>query len=286
MSTSNQHITRPAATPPAPGKVIFIGAGPGDPELLTVKALRWLQRADIIIADRLVSPEILSHYATPSATIIHAGKEGGSDASTPQAAINELLVTHARSGRLVVRLKGGDISIFSNILDELRTLVTNGIGYELVPGITAALGAAAYAGIPLTARGYSTAVRFLTAYRHDLLDDQYWSDLARTEDTLVFYMSSAPVDELVSRLLSNDIPEDRWITIIEQATTPNQQISNYPIREYFAAAAGRSWQSPSLIIIGKVGALQADFAWLHDARSTSLYFPPIEPVTPKKTSLC
>jgi uroporphyrin-III C-methyltransferase/precorrin-2 dehydrogenase/sirohydrochlorin ferrochelatase/uroporphyrin-III C-methyltransferase len=269
-----------------PGKVIFIGAGPGDPELLTVKALRWLQRADIIIADRLVSPEILSHYATPSATIIHAGKQGGSDASTPQPAINELLVQHAAAGRLVIRLKGGDISIFSNILDELQTLAANGIKYELVPGITAALGAAAYAGIPLTARGFSTAVRFLTAYRRDLLDDRYWNELAQTDDTLVFYMSSAPVDDLVSRLLAGDIPADRWITIIEQATTPNQQISNYPIREYFAATTGRSWQSPSLIIIGKVGALQPDFAWLPDTRSTSLYFPPIEPVTSKKTSLC
>jgi uroporphyrin-III C-methyltransferase len=278
MNQLTNHIT--------PGKVIFIGAGPGDPELLTVKALRWLQRADVIIADRLVSPEILSHYTNTSATIIHAGKQGGSDASTPQPAINELLVEHAAAGHLVIRLKGGDISIFSNILDELRTLAANGIQYELVPGITAALGAASYAGIPLTARGYSTAVRFLTAYRHDLLDDRYWNDLAQTTDTLVFYMSSAPVDELVNRLLAANIPEDRWITIVEQATTPNQQITNYPIHEFFAAAAGRSWQSPSLIIIGKVGALQPDFAWLPDTRSASLYFPPIEPLISKKTSLC
>jgi len=286
MNHPNNHIAPARPTHPTPGKVIFIGAGPGDPELLTVKALRWLQRADVIIADRLVSPEILSDYSTPTATVIHVGKQGGSEASTAQSAINELLVTHAMSGRLVIRLKGGDISIFSNILDELRSLVANGIGYELVPGITAALGAAAYAGIPLTARGYSTAVRLLTAWRHDLLDDQYWSDLAQTDDTLVFYMSSDPADELVNRLLANDIPEDRWITVIEQATTPKQQISNYPIHQYIAAAAGRSWQSPSLIIIGKVGALQPDFGWLPDAVSTSLYFPPIEPITSKKTSLC
>ena len=291
MSHPNHHITadsasHPTSDTPTPGKVIFIGAGPGDPELLTVKALRWLQRADVVIADRLVSPEILTDYTTPSATIIRVGKQGGSEASTPQAAINDLLIKHAASGRLVIRLKGGDISIFSNILDELRALVANGIGYELVPGITAALGAAACAGIPLTARGYSTAVRLLTAYRADLLDDPYWSELAQTEDTLVFYMSSAPVDELVSRLLTNDIPEDRWITIVEQATTPNQQISNYPIREYVTATAGRTWQSPSLIIIGKVGALQPGFAWLPDTLSTSLYFPPIEPKKAKKTSLC
>jgi uroporphyrin-III C-methyltransferase len=289
MNRPNNHIN-PAFL--SPGKVIFIGAGPGDPELLTVKALRWLQRADIIIVDRLVSPEILTHYVTPTATIITVGKQGRSNASTPQSAINDLLVEHAAAGRLVIRLKGGDISIFSNILDELRALTANGIGYELVPGITAALGAAAYAGIPLTARGYSTAVRFLTAYRNDLLDHQYWNDLAQTTDTLVFYMSSEPVDQLVSRLLENDIPEDRWITIIEQATTPGQQVTNYPIRQYLAAAAGRSWQSPSLVIIGKVGAL--DFAWLPASTSTSLYFPPIAPekskpttpATSKKTSLC
>jgi uroporphyrin-III C-methyltransferase len=286
MNQPANHINSGDHAYPAPGKVIFIGAGPGDPELLTVKALRWLQRADVIIADRLVSPEILSHYTTPSATIIHVGKQGGSDASMAQSAINDLLVEHAAAGRLVIRLKGGDIAIFSNILDELRSLIANGIGYELVPGITAALGAAAYAGIPLTARGYSTAVRLLTTYRLDLLDDQYWSDLAHTEDTLVFYMSSAPVDELVSRLLANGIPRDRWITVIEQATTPNQQISNHPIHEHLAASAGRSWQSPSLIIIGKVGALQPDFGWLPDTISTSPYFPSIEPVTSKKISLC
>lgn len=265
-----------------PGKVIFIGAGPGDPELLTVKALRWLQRADIIIVDRLVSPEILTHYVTPTATIITVGKQGRSDAGTPQSAINDLLVEHAAAGRLVIRLKGGDISIFSNILDELQAVTARGIGYELVPGITAALGAAAYAGIPLTARGYSTAVRFLTAYRNDLLDGQYWNDLAQTTDTLVFYMSSEPVDQLVGRLLENNVPEDRWITIIEQATTPSQQVTNYPIRQYLAAAAGRSWQSPSLVIIGKVGAL--DFAWLPASTSMSLYFPPVTPVTSKLTS--
>ncbi len=247
MKPIDNHITR--------GKVIFIGAGPGDPELLTIKALRWLQRADIIITDRLVSPETLTGYATPSARIITVGKQGGSDASTPQSTINDLLLEHATAGRLVVRLKGGDISIFSNILDELRTLTANGIGYELVPGITAALGAAAYAGIPLTARGYSTAVRLLTVRGEDGLDNQYWNDLAQTADTLIFYMSSIPVDELVGRLLDNGIPEDRWITIIEQATTPNQQITNYPVHQYLSVAAGRSWQSPSLLIIGKVGAI-------------------------------
>jgi uroporphyrin-III C-methyltransferase len=273
-------MIQPALHTTPRGKVVFIGAGPGDPELLTVKALRWLQRADVVITDRLVSPAILTDYTTASALIIPVGKQGRSDASTAQAAISELLVTHAAAGRLVIRLKGGDISIFSNILDELQTLAENGIEYELVPGVTAALGAAAYAGIPLTARGYSTAVRLLTAYRQDLLENHYWDDLAQTDDTLVFYMSAEPIDQLITRLLDHDIPKDRWVTIIEQATTPKQKTSGWPIHEFPLTAAGRSWQSPALIIIGKVGALQKCFQWLPESKSASPYFPPVQPAAP------
>jgi len=269
MKQQVHHISPPA------GKVIFIGAGPGDPELLTIKALRWLQRADIVIADRLVSPEILSEYITPGARIIHAGKQGAQPASTSQPTINELLVQHAAAGRLVVRLKGGDISVFSNILDELETLTTNNIPFQLVPGVTAALGAAAYAGIPLTARGMATAVRFLTAYRQDLMDERYWQELARTDDTLVFYMSSAPVDQIVSRLLRHGIAADRWIAVIQQATTSYQQVSSWPVYDYLAGAAGAVYASPSLIIIGRVAALHQSFRWLPENRGGELYFPPL-----------
>jgi uroporphyrin-III C-methyltransferase/precorrin-2 dehydrogenase/sirohydrochlorin ferrochelatase/uroporphyrin-III C-methyltransferase len=276
---------------PAPtGKVILVGAGPGDPELLTIKALRWLQRADVVIADRLVSPDILSEYTTRSALIISVGKQSRNDASTPQLAINDLLVEHATQGRLVVRLKGGDISIFSNVLDELQTLVDNGIPYELVPGITAAMGAAACAGIPLTARGYSTAVRLLTSYRQDLLEDSYWQELARTEDTLVFYMSSEPLDQLITRLLHFGIGEDRWVAVIEQATTPQQQVHSFPVHDYLAAAGGAVYRSPSLIIIGRVAALHPAFQWLPPIpQQTELYFPPVQPQAgqlSKKTLAC
>jgi uroporphyrin-III C-methyltransferase len=265
------------------GKVILVGAGPGDPELLTLKALRWLQQADVVIADRLVSQEIISRYTRKDALIIPVGKQCRSGSSTAQSVINRLLVDYAAQGMLVVRLKGGDISIFSNVLDELETLVENDIPYELVPGVTAALGAAAYAGIPLTARGYSTAVRFLTAYRQDLLEDVYWEELARTDDTLVFYMSSEPLDHLISRLLRHNIAEDRWVAVIEQATTPQQRVFSYPIHQYLQAAAGSEYLSPSLIIIGKVAALQSIYQWLPDnlsdstpgAHQPALYFPPL-----------
>ncbi|HTI89995.1 MAG TPA: uroporphyrinogen-III C-methyltransferase [Puia sp.] len=268
------------------GKVILAGAGPGDPELLTLKALRHLQQADVVIADRLVSPVILSEYTRKDALVIPVGKQCRSGASTPQTAINDLMVEHALQGKRVVRLKGGDISIFSNVLDELTTLVKYSIPYELVPGVTAALGAAAYAGIPLTARGYSTAVRFLTAYRQDLLDTAYWQDLARTEDTLVFYMSSQPIDELVGQLVCHDVPEDRWVAVIEQATTPQQCITAFPVKEYLAAAKGRDYASPSLIVIGRVAALHASFGWKAEMGNGELYFPPVVEQIVKKKLVC
>ena len=242
---------------PYTGKVILAGAGPGDPDLLTIKTARYLQQADVVIMDRLVSEEILATYVRPETLIIPVGKQCRKGASTPQQVINELLVEHALQGKLVVRLKGGDVSIFSNILDELRALNANGIGYEIIPGVTAALGAAAYAGIPLTARGYSTAVRFLTYYKQDILDEARWKELATTDDTLVFYMSSEPIDLLVGRLTDNGIGTDKWVAVIEQATTPLQNVTHCPIHEYLPAQKGRRYVSPSLIVIGKVAALHA-----------------------------
>lgn len=256
------------------GKVILAGAGPGDPELITLKTLRWLQQADVVVVDRLVSPEIVAVHTRPNALIIPVGKQCGKEESIPQSTISELLVAHALEGRIVVRLKGGDVSIFSNVLDELEALTQNGIPYEIVPGVTAALGAAAYAGIPLTARGYSTAVRFLTGCRPGV-DVSWWRDLAQTEDTLVFYMSSAPLDELVSRLVEEGIAADRWIAVIEQATTPMQRVHSWPVREYLVHAEGSRYASPTLIIIGRVAALHSSFQWLANSRSKELYFPSI-----------
>ena len=257
------------------GKVILAGAGPGDPELLTVKALRYLQKADVVITDRLVSEVILQEYVREEALIIPVGKQCGKGASTAQSDINDLLVEYANQGKLVVRLKGGDASIFSNILDELRTLAAHGIPYEIIPGITAALGAAAYAGIPLTARGYSTAVRFLTYYKKDALNESYWKDLAQTDDTLVFYMSSDPLDQLVEKLQQYGIGADKWLAVIEQATTPLQNVYNCPVHAYLPAAKGSHYTSPTLIIIGKVAALHETFQWKNNSGSKENYFVPV-----------
>ena len=203
MSLINQHI----------GKVILAGAGCGDPELITVKAVRWLQQADVVLTDRLVSKDILNEYANKNAEIIYVGKQCRRGFSTPQKSINELIVQFALEGKLVVRLKGGDVSVFSNILDELETIVENNIPYEIVPGVSAAMGAAAYTGIPLTARGYSTAIRLLTFYKSDIVTEAYWQELSQTDDTLVFYMSSETLDGVVSNLLKNNIAEDNEDTI-------------------------------------------------------------------------
>jgi uroporphyrin-III C-methyltransferase len=265
MENTNQHT----------GKVILAAAGCGDPELITVKAARYLQQADIVLTDRLVSEKILQEYVQPGAEIIYVGKQNNATASVPQEEINALLVKYALQGKLVVRLKGGDIAFFSNVLDELQTLVENNIPYEIIPGVTAASGASAYGGIPLTARGYATSVRFLTAYKTDIVTDKYWEELAATEGTLVFYMSSETLDNVVENLVKNKIDAAKLLAVVEQATTPMQNISVSSLYDYENTLKGKVFASPTLIIIGKVVALHNDFAWLKNVKTDAFYFKPV-----------
>jgi len=258
------------------GKLIIAAAGPGDPDLLTVKATRALQEADVVLTDRLVSQEILNTYVNDNAEIIYVGKQCRRGISTPQQTINELIVYHCLLGKNVVRLKGGDVSIFSNILDELETVVAHSIPYEIIPGVTAALGAAAYAGIPLTARGYATSVRFLTYYKSDIVTDDYWKELANTDDTLVFYMSSETLDKVVEKLTANNIHEDKLLAVAEQATTPLQNIHIYNLYDYKKQLMGRNFISPSLVIIGKVVSLHEKFRWLQNSKKDEYYFKPMK----------
>lgn len=254
------------------GKVILIGAGSGDPELITVKGMRWLQKADVILTDRLVSPEIIQSYAPPFAKIIYVGKQCRRGNSTPQATINELMVLYAQDQKLVVRLKGGDVSIFSNILDELETLVQHNIRYEIVPGVTAALGAAAYAGMPLTARNHATAVRFLTAYKSDVVSENYWKELAATDDTLVFYMSSETLVDVVKYLTANNISPEKSLAIVEQATTSYQQVYTCSLYDYKEKFSTKKFLSPTLVVIGKVVALHEQFKWFEGKGERAEYF--------------
>ena len=257
------------------GKVIIAGAGPGDPELITVKTARFLQKADVVLTDRLVSEQILQNFVSTDAEIIHVGKQCRRGLSTSQETINDLMVHHALLGKLVVRLKGGDVSIFSNILDELEVLTQNNISYEIIPGVTAALGAAAFAGIPLTARGYATSVRFLTYYKSDVVTDDYWKELANTNDTLVFYMSSETLEKVVEKLTANHIHEDKLLAIIEQATTPLQNIHISNLYDYKKDFSGKKFVSPSLVIIGEVVSLHEKFKWLQNSNSNEYYFKPM-----------
>jgi uroporphyrin-III C-methyltransferase/precorrin-2 dehydrogenase/sirohydrochlorin ferrochelatase/uroporphyrin-III C-methyltransferase len=258
------------------GKVILAGAGCGDPELITVKAARYLREADIVITDRLVSQTILDTYVASSVPIIYVGKQYEQTGSTPQIDINQIIVDAASKHKLVVRLKGGDIAFFSNILDELQTLNRHGIAYELVPGITAASGASAYTGIPLTARGFATSVRFLTNYSSTVVTNTYWKDLAKTSDTLVFYMSSETLGHLIEKLQENGIPSNRKIAVISQASTPLQQVTIFGFDNYQQILKEQTFLSPSLVIIGKVVSLHDSFQWYNNNRnSNEYYFKPV-----------
>ena len=259
------------------GKVVLVGGGPGDPELITVKAVNWLQKAEVVLVDRLVSPQIIDDYVSHYAEVIPVGKQCGRGISTPQSYINELLVKYASRGKLVVRLKGGDVSIFSNILDELQVLAENKIEYEIIPGITAATGIAAFAAIPLTARNHSKGVRFLTYYKTDILSDEYWQELAQSDDTLVFYMSSETASDIVEKLTANGISRDKLLAVVEQGTTPNQQVTISNLYEYSNSTVNRKLASPSLLIIGRVVGLHHQYKWLDNGLNTEEYFEPVVP---------
>ncbi len=256
------------------GKVIIAAAGPGDPELITYKAVQFLAIADVILVDRLVNKEIIQRFAAKNAIVIEVGKQSGKNGSTPQQSINELLIRYAREYNLVVRLKGGDVSLFSNILDELETLAKNRISYEIIPGVTAALGAAAYAGIPLTARGYSTGVRLLTFYKPEVVTYEEWNELGKTTDTLVFYMSSQSLSQLALRLSQAGMPADKPVAIIEQATTPVQHVFIQTLEKSLIETE-REFLSPTLIIIGEVVKLHPRFNWFSSSDEEKHFFEPV-----------
>jgi len=256
------------------GKVALIGAGPGDPELLTLKAVRHLNNADVILTDRLVNEAIILNHA-PQAVVIPVGKQCRKNKSTPQQTINELMVFHANAGRYVVRLKGGDVSVFSNIADELETLVQHNIPYEIVPGITAALGVAASLGVPLTARGLSRGIRLLTFYNHSAIARGEWENLAITDDTLVFYMSGETTLELAERLIDFGKNPNTPILLAEQATTPLEVVTFSTLGNSLTEWKNRSFLSPALLIIGEVAGLHSKFAWKQHLAKAAEYFPEV-----------
>jgi uroporphyrin-III C-methyltransferase len=252
-------------------KVILAGAGPGDADLITVKLQKRLAEADVIITDRLVNPAIIADNARKDAEIIFAGKQGYNDASASQESISALIVEHALKGKIVLRLKGGDVAFFSNVLDELIALQENNIPFEIIPGITAASGASAYAGIPLTARGYSQAVQFITFNPTNFYSSEKWKSLAATDDTLVFYMAAKNIADLAELLLRYSRKPLTAMAVIEQATTIHQQVHITTLKDCANDFADRQFSSPSLVIVGEVVKLHAGFKWF-DVNETGSVF--------------
>ena len=253
------------------GKVIIAGAGPGDAELITIKLQKRLAEADVIICDRLVNPDIITLNAKKEVLVLNAGKQGYNDASIPQEEINKLIVSHALEGHTVLRLKGGDVAFFSNVLDELYAITANEIPFEIIPGITAAAGASAYTGIPLTARGFAQGVQWITFNPSANYRPEKWKYLAATNDTLVFYMASKNVIHLAELLIRYMGKKDVGLAIVEQATTPHQKVNITTLKRCAVDFKDKQFSSPSLVIVGDVVNLYHQFKWFNGENDGSLF---------------
>lgn len=241
------------------GEVALVGAGPGDPDLLTFRALRLLQRADVIVYDRLVSREILD-LARRDADQIYVGKERDQH-TLPQEGINELLVRLAKEGRKVVRLKGGDPFIFGRGGEEIDTLAQEGVHFQVVPGITAAAGCASYSGIPLTHRDYAQSVVFVTGHLKDGTVNLNWPALAHPHQTVVFYMGLKGLPEICRRLVEHGLVADTPIALVEKGTTREQKVHISTLQEMPTKAAALDIKPPTLIIVGDVVRLHGKLSW-------------------------
>lgn len=260
-----------SGVPPARGEVVLVGAGPGDPDLMTLKGLRALQDADVILHDRLVSDGILD-LARRDALRICVGKAPGGQccapgiaANTAQADINALLIEHARRGKRVVRLKGGDPFLFGRGGEELEELRRAGIPFSVIPGITAAAGVAAYAGIPLTHRDHAHSVSFVTGHADRRGVEPDWRALAAAGQTVVFYMGLARIAHIVERLVAHGAPSARPAAVIAQGTADAQRVIAATLATLPAACAAARLESPALLIVGDVVALQPALAWFNPA---------------------
>ncbi len=241
------------------GRVALVGAGPGDPGLLTLRGLRLLNEADVILHDRLVSAEVLD-LARRDAERIEVGKESGHH-HVPQERIHALMLEHARAGKRVVRLKGGDAFVFGRGGEELEFLRAHGIGYEVVPGITAALACAAYAGIPLTHRDHAQSVRFVTAHAKHEDDGLDWAGFAREKQTLAFYMGVSGLERVRTRLLAHGRAASTPCALVENGSRPEQRVVVGTLDDLPALARRHDVRSPALLFVGEVAALAARLHW-------------------------
>ncbi|WP_296236330.1 siroheme synthase CysG [Psychrobacter sp. UBA5136] len=258
------NISRKSASPQnAMGEVYIVGAGPGDPELLTFKALRLMQQADIVYYDALVSPQVLD-LCRRDADKVFVGKKRSNHA-VAQLGINELLVNSAKEGRRVVRLKGGDPFIFGRGGEEIESLRAHGVPYQVVPGITAANAAASYAGIPLTHRDHSQSVRFVTGFLKAGAPNSNFKSFLDTDETVVFYMGLHSLPRLTEGLIDAGRSSDTPIAIVSNASMPNQQVLTGTLANIVELQEKNQLPTPALLIMGDVVALHHDLAWYHVA---------------------
>lgn len=246
---------------PNAAKVYLIGAGPGDPGLLTLKGQSCIARSDVVIYDYLAAPELLAH-AGADAELIYVGKKGG-DHTLPQAGINDLIVEKARQGRIVARLKGGDPFIFGRGGEEVERLIEEGIDFEVVPGVTSAVAAPAYAGIPLTHRQFTSSVTFVTGHEDPTKETSSinWQALAQGGGTLVFFMGVKNLTYIAERLLHSGMSPETPAALVRWGTTPRQQTVTGTLATIADIAAKAGMAPPSLIVIGEVVRLREKMKW-------------------------
>lgn len=252
---------------PAIGEVYLVGAGPGDPDLLTFRALRLLQQADVIVYDRLVSKEILD-LARRDAEQIYVGKERDKH-TLPQEDINHLLARLAKEGKRVLRLKGGDPFIFGRGGEEIETLAEEGVPFQVVPGITAAAGCASYAGIPLTHRNYAQSVAFVTGHLKDGTTNLNWNALVQPQQTIVFYMGLKGVNAICRGLIEHGMAETMPAALVQQGTTPTQKVLVGTLKTLPDILEKEKVVPPTIIIVGEVVNLHEKLAWFEPVTSES-----------------
>lgn len=241
------------------GEVYLVGGGPGDPDLLTFKALRLMQQADVILYDRLVSDEVME-LVRRDAELIYVGKERDNH-SVQQDGINQLLLDLAKQGRRVCRLKGGDPFIFGRGGEEIETLAENNIPFQVVPGITAASGCSTYSGIPLTHRDYSQSCRFVTGHLKDGSMNLPWNELAVEQQTIVFYMALKGAQHLSGQLIAHGMRGDMPVALVEKGTTPEHKVHTTTLVELPNLVANEIIHAPTLIIVGEVVKLREKLNW-------------------------